>query len=389
MLRAFTAILLCTIFLAPSCTHDPVFTAIEGPSNLIYSPDSLSIETGNSASSAVPNLSGSRPFTFNISTFPSSGGNITIDKNGTIIANSQLASGKYSMSVVVINAAGSVNFTDIYEVRAYDSPKPPAQLVYTPSTVNVLAGTSFTSSSPSMQGTPPFTFALVNNPAPGKISINNQGIVATTTALGPGSYALDIQVTNSVSSQPFNSALTINVSNTAVPPSDLAYSTNAMTINSGATGTSVTPTLSGTSPFTFSLSSSPDAGPSIAIDNNGVITTKSTLSAGTYTLSVKVTNSAGSVDFPDVYTVTANAIKAVTFANDVKPLITQYCSTCHTTGPQTIYTNYSNASRDINLILDRVQRKQGSAGYMPKNENPLTTTQVQILKDWLAQGLPQ
>lgn len=390
MIRIFSQLVFLTVVLVvSSCTHDPVFTAIEAPSDLKYLPDSLSVQVGSVANSVEPTLSGTGPFTFNFSAIPSSAGNISIDEGGIIRVSDQLAAGKYMISVVVINSSGSVNFPDVYKVRAYDPVRPPSQLVYTPSTVNVLTGTSFTSTAPSISGTGPFTFSLTNNPASGKISINNQGVVTTTAALASGSYVLDIQVTNSIGNETFNDVLTINVSNTAISPSNLSYSVNAMTMNSGATGTSVTPTISGTSPFTFSLTSSPDGGASITIDNYGIITTKSSLDPGSYKLSVNVTNSAGSGNFPDIYTINVNQVKAVTFTNDVKPLLTQYCSTCHTTGPQTIYTNYANASRDINLILDRVQRKQGSAGFMPKNGAPLTAAQIQILKDWLAQGLPQ
>lgn len=381
--------MLNVVLVVSSCIHDPVFTPIESPADLKYLPDSLSVQVGSVASSVQPTLSGSRPFTFSLSTIPSSGGNIVIGEDGVITTNDQLASGKYIVSVVVINTSGSVNFPDVYEVRAYDPVSSPSQLVYTPSTVNVLTGTSFNSSPPTLQGTAPFTFFLMNNPAPGNISINNYGVVTSTAALASGSYALDIQVTNSIGTETFNGALTIKVGNTAIPPSNLSYSTNYMTIDAGGTGTSVTPTISGTSPFTFSLTSSPDGGASITIDNNGLIRALSSLAAGIYELSVRVTNSAGTADFPDTYTITVNEMQVVTFTNYVKPLVAQYCSTCHTTGPQTIYTNYNNASRDINLILDRVQRKQGSAGFMPKQAPPLNTSQIQILKDWLSQGLLQ
>ena len=84
-----------------------------------------------------------------------------------------------------------------------------------------------------------------------------------------------------------------------------------------------------------------------------------------------------------------NAITAVTFSGDIKPLITQHCATCHTVGPQTLYTSYANASANINLILDRVQRTPGTGGFMPKNGTALTAAEIQLLKDWLAQGLPQ
>ncbi len=378
-------VLLIVLITVSSCTHEALLTPAEPPSNLVYLPDSLAMQAGTAVNSAQPSLAGTGPFTFNVSSMPLSLGNITINEMGIISASSNLATGKYVVTVVVNNVSGSVSFPDVYKVRVYNPPQPPSLLVYIPSSVSILAGTSFTSSSPGIQGTAPFTFSLVNNPAPGRISIDNQGIVNTTAALAAGSYVLNIQVTNSGGSQTFNNALTINVTNTASPPSSLAYSANSMTINAGSSVSSVNPNISGTSPFTFSLTAAPDAGTSLTINNFGVITTTSSLAVGTYKISVTVTNSAGTATFPDIYTITVS--KVITFNNDIKPLITQNCATCHTAGPQTIYTNYTNASRDVNLILDRVQRAQGSAGFMPKNGSPLTTVQIQLLKDWLAQGL--
>lgn len=379
--------LLSVYLIGSSCTHDPIETPIEPPSGLVYIPDSLAMQAGTTVNSARPSLSGTGPFTFNVSSMPSGLGNITINEMGIISASSNLASGKYVVTVVVNNVSGSVSFPDVYKVRVYNPAQPPSLLVYTPSSVSILAGTSFTSSSPAIQGTAPFTFSLVSNPAPGKIAIDNQGVVTTTTALAAGSYVLNILVTNSGSSQTFNNALTINVTNTASLPSNLAYSTNSMTLNAGSSVSSVNPNISGTSPFTFSLTAAPDAGTSLTINNYGVITATPSLAAGTYKISVTATNSAGTTTFPDIYTITVN--KVITFTNDIKPLISQNCATCHTVGPQTIFTNYTNASRDVNLILDRVQRAQGSAGFMPKNGSPLTTVQIQLLKDWLAQGLLQ
>lgn len=377
-------LVISTIF---SCIHDPLFTPLELPSGLVYSPDSLAVPLGTAGSSAQPTLSGTGPFTFNIGTTPSSGGNITIDEQGIIHVSTALAVGKYSVTVIVINEAGSVSFPNSYTVRVYAPPTPPSQLVYTPA--SVLTGTAYTSTTPSIKGTAPFTFSILSNPAPGKITINNQGVVTASAQVASGTYALNVQVSNSVGSATFNAALTLSISSTPVAPSGLSYSVNTLTINAGGTGSSVTPNISGTSPFTFSLSSSPSAGSAITINSSGVITASSSLAVGTYAISVTVTNSSGSASFPNIYTITVNAIQVVTFANDIKPLITQHCATCHTVGPQTIYTNYANASSKINSILDRVQRAPGTAGFMPKTGGALTSAQIQLLKDWLAQGLPQ
>lgn len=370
-----------------SCTHDPLFDPVEVPSNLSYLPDSLAVEAGQAGNSSTPTLSGSGPFTFNLNTNPGHGGSITVDEEGVIRVSSQAAIGKYSASVVVINAAGSVSFSNIYKIRVYAPAMPPSGLVYTPDTVSTLSGNSMTSAKPVVTGTRPFTFTIVDNPAPDQISVNNEGVVSATSDLALGYYTITIQVANAAGSETFNEVLVLHVTTDDAPPSELAYSVNAIAIDSGTVAASVAPSISGTAPFTFALTSSPDAGTAITIDGDGVITANALLAPGVYTIDVQVTNSAGVTDFSDVFTITVKEIKKVTFTNDVLPLINVYCSTCHTTGPHTLYTDYNNTARDINLILDRVQRKPGTGGFMPKNNPPLTPEQIQVLKDWLAQGL--
>ncbi|MDH5609467.1 MAG: hypothetical protein OEY56_08305 [Cyclobacteriaceae bacterium] len=383
----FTGLSLLAFFW--SCEHDPVIKPLTLPSGLVYTPGTLSVEVGSAAGSAEPTLAGTAPFSFNVSTVPSSGGNITIDEKGIISASGNLALGTYLVTVVVVNEAGSVAFPDVFEIVVHEVPVIPSQLLYTPSVADVLFGNSYTSTTPSLIGTAPFTFSLVTNPAPGKISIDNQGIVTASKALALGSYSLDIKVANVAGTATFNSALTIAVSNTALPPSSLVYSIDTLTISNGGTGTSVTPGISGTSPFTFTFTSVPAVTSGITIDNNGHITAGPTLPVGDYSLSITVSNAVGNAVFPSIYTVVVAEVVPVTFTKDIAPLITKACATCHTTGPQTIYTQYANASSNINLILDRVQRAQGSAGFMPKNGAPLTANEIQLLKDWLAQGLPQ
>ncbi len=87
--------------------------------------------------------------------------------------------------------------------------------------------------------------------------------------------------------------------------SSLAYSPNSLNLQSGVAGTSVKPSLSGTLPVTFSVSTSPNNG-GITVDSEGKIKVASTVTAGTYNISVTAINSAGSKTFDNVYSVTVS-----------------------------------------------------------------------------------
>ncbi len=375
------------VYILLSCVHEPVTAPSEPPSALKYSPDSLALEIGIAANSEKPSLSGTGPFSFNILTMPLSDGNITISSEGIIQVSENLSEGNYLVDVIVNNAAGSVEFPNAFSIRAFSTPDPPSQLIYDPAIANILSGAAFSSSTPNLQGTPPFTFSISSNPEPNIISIDNQGVISSSAALGVGSYALDIEVGNAAGTQMFSTAFTINVSSSAVAPSNLSYSNNTLVLIEGNSGSSVIPGVDGTGPFSFSLTSNPDAGGNITIDNNGVITASAALDTGNYDISVSVGNSVDTVLFSNAFSIRVNPTPPVTFLNDVRPLILQKCGSCHTGGSQINYTIYANAASDINTILNRVQRAPGTSGFMPRNQAPLSSNEIQLLQDWLAGGL--
>jgi hypothetical protein len=90
-----------------------------------------------------------------------------------------------------------------------------------------------------------------------------------------------------------------------LPPSLLTYTVNRAEVTEGERVTSAVPTVQGTSPFMFALTSNP-ATPLITIDSRGVITAAETLAPGTYQVSVTVGNSAQQVSFPNVFTIQVN-----------------------------------------------------------------------------------
>jgi hypothetical protein len=170
-------------------------------------------------------------------------------------------------------------------------------------------------------------------------------------------------------------------------PSNLKYTPAAITIDQGNPSQSGTPVIDGTQPISYSLSSNPETS-DITIDNQGVISSISSLTAGSYMITVNASNAAGKISFENIYTIVVTP-PPITFAQHIKPIIVSKCSSCHAAGLMTDYTEYSRAAAGINTILDRVQRPAGSPGSMPKSGTPLTPDQIDMLKKWLEQGLKE
>ncbi|WP_234109293.1 c-type cytochrome [Chryseobacterium sp. R2A-55] len=79
----------------------------------------------------------------------------------------------------------------------------------------------------------------------------------------------------------------------------------------------------------------------------------------------------------------------VTYNQDVKQIIISNCVTCHSAvGAANFYplTDYSLVKNAIDNILDRVQKPAGDPGKMPQGGS-LSTTNIDILKKWKADGL--
>jgi len=79
----------------------------------------------------------------------------------------------------------------------------------------------------------------------------------------------------------------------------------------------------------------------------------------------------------------------VTFNNDIKPLVTASCTPCHVTGgtqPKK-WDVYATAKANINTMIDRVSRAQGSSGFMPSGGTKLSDANIALLNQWVTDGL--
>jgi hypothetical protein len=88
-------------------------------------------------------------------------------------------------------------------------------------------------------------------------------------------------------------------------PSNLVYSTNSITLSAGTAGSSVTPTVDGQQISGYILVVNPYSD-KITVSSNGTIMIANNAAAGTYLITVLVSNPTGTTTFNNIYTVTVN-----------------------------------------------------------------------------------
>jgi hypothetical protein len=178
-------------------------------SNLVYSPNSLSLQSGVAGSSVKPSLSGTLPVSFSISSSPTNSG-ITIDSEGKVKVASTVAAGTYNISVTATNAAGTVKFDNAYSITVSASAIP-QNLSYSPNSITISQGTTVASAAPSVTSSTSVSYSISVSPASPAISINNQGVISAASTLATGIYSVTVTATNSSGSKAFANAYTITV----------------------------------------------------------------------------------------------------------------------------------------------------------------------------------
>lgn len=72
----------------------------------------------------------------------------------------------------------------------------------------------------------------------------------------------------------------------------------------------------------------------------------------------------------------------IKYTTDIAPILNSNCVSCHGSSGGVSLSNYSEVKLKANRILIRTEN-----GTMPKKPNsPLTTAQIQLIKDWIAAG---
>ncbi|MBC7616023.1 MAG: gliding motility-associated C-terminal domain-containing protein, partial [Pedobacter sp.] len=208
---------------------------------------------------------------------------------GTISGTPTVATGIRTYTVTATNSGGSLTFgiviTVIPSIFTYNTPN-----VYTVgATISTL--------------TPTITGAIVNSYSigpdlPAGLTFNTiTGAISGTATAVTGTSVYTVTAISSSGNRIFDVSITVN----AVSPSGLSYPTpNVITV--GSTITTLTPTVSGGTVTSYSISPGLPAG-LVFNTTTGTISGTPTIVIGTVIYTVTATNSGGSKTFPLVITV--------------------------------------------------------------------------------------
>jgi nitrate/TMAO reductase-like tetraheme cytochrome c subunit len=81
-------------------------------------------------------------------------------------------------------------------------------------------------------------------------------------------------------------------------------------------------------------------------------------------------------------TLTNDCPDTISYANDIAPMMTQYCTSCHK--PNATYpdlTSYANVSAHSSSVLADIK-----SGYMPQGMPKLADSLIQKFQCWINQG---
>ena len=83
----------------------------------------------------------------------------------------------------------------------------------------------------------------------------------------------------------------------------------------------------------------------------------------------------------------------VSYEADIQPLMAASCTPCHfpENGKKEMLHTYDATRLNIKDIIARVEMNPEEKGFMPfkSKKPPLTDEQIQMFRDWLAQGFPE
>lgn len=184
------------------------------PEDLLYTPQEyLGVQQMQSKESVAPTVGGTAPFTFALK---DDFGAFTIDENTGVISlpvDHSLAIDTYNLTVITTNTHGSKEFANaasfqivkIEDVLPYD-------LAYATDTYTVNEAFAFESVQPTVSGSSPMTFALVDDRAAFGIDANT-GVISLLEGnnLTVGEYNLSVKATNVKGDVTFEDAITVTI----------------------------------------------------------------------------------------------------------------------------------------------------------------------------------
>lgn len=96
---------------------------------------------------------------------------------------------------------------------------------------------------------------------------------------------------------------------------------------------------------------------------------------------------------PTQKTTAASGENKISYATEIAPLIQKSCSPCHfpESGKKEPLNTYVTMKEHIGSVINRVELSQSDEKFMPfkMKKAPLTAAEIKVLKDWMAQNMPE
>ena len=230
---------------------------------------------------------------------------LTLGANGTIASGVPATAGTSTFAVKVTDSLGNTATTSTLTITVNGA------LAITPPTFPTgIVGASysaetFTASGGSGTG---YTFSLTSGSLPAPLTVGANGTIASATPTASGTFTFTVKVTDSLSDTATSSSLSITIDPALVitPPTfptgivGVSYPLQTFTA-SGGSGTG----------YTYALTSGSLPAP-LTLGANGTIASATPTASGTFTLTVKVTDSLGFTTTSSSLSIKVNPALAIT-----------------------------------------------------------------------------
>ena len=254
------------------------------PSSIVYTPSSLTLTKGTSMTTVTPTASGGPATSWSVT--PSLPAGLAISGTTGAISGTPTAvtsSGTYT--VTASNTGGSDTVTITIQVNDVA----PSSIAYAPSSLTLTKGTTMSTNTPTSAGGTVTSWSISPSlPAGLSFSTSTGAISGTPTAV---SSTATYTVTASNTGGSSTATVTILVNDAA--PSSVTYSPSSFTLTKGVAMTTVTPTASGGTATSWSISPTLPTGLSFSTTDGAISGTPGAVSSSaTYTITA--TNAGGS-----------------------------------------------------------------------------------------------
>ena len=254
------------------------------PSSLTYSPNSFSLTKGTAMTTVTPTASGGAITTWAVS--PSLPSGLSLDSStGAISGTPSAITSSATYTITASNTGGSTTA----DVTIVVNDVAPSALTYSPNTFTLTKGTAMTTVTPTASGGPVTSWS-VSPSLPSGLSLDSStGAISGTPSAVTSSATYTVTATNTGGSTTADVTIEVN----DVAPSSLVYSPDSFTLTKGTAMTTVTPTVSGGTITSWSISPSLPAG--LSLDSStGAISGTPTAVTSSATYTVTASNSGGS-----------------------------------------------------------------------------------------------